>query len=77
MTGWPNPVRARDLEPGAVVRLVCGSPKMAVTAVNGLNVEVLWWSDRLGLLTGKFHVDLLVYPRPMSEPRLAAEELSA
>lgn len=77
MSGWPHPVRARDLEVGTVVRLVCGSPKMAVTGVNGLNVDVVWWSDRLGLLHGKFNVDLLVYPRPMHEPLPGAEEPSA
>jgi hypothetical protein len=44
-------VDVKALRPGALVRLVCGSPKMAVVGVRDTGlVEVVGWSDRIGVL---------------------------
>jgi uncharacterized protein YodC (DUF2158 family) len=60
-----------DLRLGSLVRLACGSPKMAVTAVVEDDehpkcwlVSVVWYSDLRGIETGTFPPNLLVYPRP-------------
>lgn len=54
-----------DLREGSVVRLVSGSPKMVVTHARpdaGV-VDVVWWSDRLGMQEDTFSPAILVYPR--------------
>lgn len=53
-----------DLSIGSVVRLISGSPKMAVVGLSDGNlVEVIWWSDALGVLTDKFPPEILTFPR--------------
>lgn len=68
MAGPAAPVRIEDLTVGSLVRLASGSPKMGVLGVSDGLVEVLWWSDGLGILTDKIPAALLVYPRTAEEP---------
>jgi uncharacterized protein YodC (DUF2158 family) len=69
----PHLVDIKDLRVGSVVRLVSGSPKMAVTGLaEGGLIEVLWWSERLGILTDKIAVELLVYPRTAERDEIEA-----
>jgi uncharacterized protein YodC (DUF2158 family) len=71
-------VDIKDLVPGSVVRLGSGSPKMAVVKarVESGMVDVVWWSDRLGILEDTFPVAVLVYPRP-ADPNYQSEASAA
>lgn len=61
----------KSLEPGSVVRLISGSPRMAVTHAHAADrIEVVWWADRLGMQEDTFPASLLVDAHPVSPPVL-------
>lgn len=62
-------VKFENLSRGSVVRLISGSPRMAVTGpVAEDRIEVIWWSDRLGMQADTFSCDLLAEAWPVRPP---------